>query len=603
MNHKPHRLLLLLVALSLLVGCVNPITVSEAIKQVPDTAVAQVESTAESVEEPEAIATPLSGSAAATAPETPSEEDLDAAFDAFVGRMVRYNTISLEDTNLALAEDPPPFLLDVRNVAEAEENGHIEGAVLVPLRELGQNLDLLPEFDDQIIVYCGSGWRAAIAMTALEALGWNNVDVLAGGSLTGWVDAGYPVVEGVPPAPAPLAMAQPNPLMAAKIDEMLSSIPEGWGVVTNDALNLELIENDALILIDVRRPEEWEEKGFIDAPNEQISIPLETFIADKALWPADKDAPIVVYCGSGHRSTIAMSILRAYGYTNVRSLKGGFGGWAGAGYPVAQEVTLDAVFDDFLANMVAYNTVSLEDTNAALMEDRPPFLLDVREFSEVSEKGHIEGAVVIPLRVLAQNIEYLPSVDTPIIAYCGSGWRATIAMAALQAMGWTEARVMKDGSFTGWVEAGYPIVEGLPDEGFLLDIAAPEPGILAQMDRMLSNLPEGWGVIRPDALNTALIENPGLILIDVRREEEVAEKGIIAADNVLTIPLEEFVAMKDMWPADLNTPIVTYCGSGHRSTIAMSILQAYGYTDVLSLNGGFAGWVDAGYPTTAYAVQ
>ena len=91
-------------------------------------------------------------------------------------------------------------------------------------------------------------------------------------------------------------------------------------------------------------------------------------------------------------------------------------------------------------------------------------------------------------------------------------------------------------------------------------------------------------------------------MIDVRRAEEVAEKGIIAADNVLTIPLETFVAMKDMWPADLDTPIVTYCGSGHRSTIAMAILRSYGYTDVLSLNGGFAGWVDAGYPTAEYAV-
>ncbi|UCC50965.1 MAG: rhodanese-like domain-containing protein, partial [Anaerolineaceae bacterium] len=65
-------------------------------------------------------------------------------------------------------------------------------------------------------------------------------------------------------------------------------------------------------------------------------IPLEEFIAQKDLWPQDLDAPIVVYCGSGHRSTIAMAILWSYGYTDVRSLKGGFGGWAEAGYPVAE---------------------------------------------------------------------------------------------------------------------------------------------------------------------------------------------------------------------------------------------------------------------------
>jgi rhodanese-related sulfurtransferase len=587
--HKPSRLLSLLLALSLLAGCAYPVITPEAASQgqaQPVAETATAEPTAEAV--PEAAA------------EMPSDDALDAAFAAFLGSMVRYDTISLEDANLALFEEPLPFLLDVRTPAEAEESGHIEGAVLIPLRELGSQLDLLPAFDTPIIVYCGSGWRATIALTALEALGWTDVQVLAGGSFTGWVEAGYAVVEGAPPAAEVLAAAEPDPMMVAQIDTMLTSIPEGWGVITNEALNLELIEDDALMLIDVRRPEERTEKGFIDAPNTQMAIPLESFMADKAMWPADKDAPIVVYCGSGHRSTIGMSILRAYGYTNVRSLKGGFGGWAGAGFPVTQPVTLDTVFDDFLANMEGYNIISLEDTNLALIEDRPPFLLDVREVAEVSEKGHIEGAVVIPLRELAQSLAYLPSFDTPIIAYCGSGWRATIAMTALQAMGWTDVRVMKDGSFTGWVEAGYPIVEGLPSEAPLLDAALPEPEIQAKMDAMLSSLPEGWGVIRPDALNTALIETPDLLLIDVRRPEEVAEKGLIAADQVLTIPLEEFIAQKEMWPAELDTPIVVYCGSGHRSTIAMAILGAYGYTDVLSLSGGFAGWVEAGYPTVEY---
>ena len=65
---------------------------------------------------------------------------------------------------------------------------------------------------------------------------------------------------------------------------------------------------------------------------------LEEFIAQKAEWPADKDAKIVVYCGSGHRSTIAMTMLYSYGYTDVGSLKDGFGGWATEGYPVIEYV-------------------------------------------------------------------------------------------------------------------------------------------------------------------------------------------------------------------------------------------------------------------------
>ena len=75
------------------------------------------------------------------------------------------------------------------------------------------------------------------------------------------------------------------------------------------------------------------------------------------------------------------------------------------------------------------------------------------------------------------------------------------------------------------------------------------------------------------------------------------EKGYIDAENVIFIPVEEFIAQQDQWPEDLDAPIVVYCGSGHRSTIAMAILWSYGYTDVRSLKGGYGGWAEEGYPT------
>jgi rhodanese-related sulfurtransferase len=69
---------------------------------------------------------------------------------------------------------------------------------------------------------------------------------------------------------------------------------------------------------------------------EQIHIPLEEFIAQKDKWPADMDASIVAYCGSGHRSTMAMTMLWANGYTDVKSLKGGFTNWATEEYPIVE---------------------------------------------------------------------------------------------------------------------------------------------------------------------------------------------------------------------------------------------------------------------------
>ncbi|MBP6805088.1 MAG: hypothetical protein KA362_13340, partial [Chloroflexi bacterium] len=485
------------------------------------------------------------------------------------------------------------------------ESGWIEGAANIPLRQIVDSIAYLPSEDTTIVSYCGSGWRCTIALTMLEGMGWDNVLGLKEGSYAGWVEAGYPIAEGEVPALVELDAAQPDTAVVAAAQEMLQNIPEGFGALSVDDLSTELVENPDLILIDVRTPAEVEEKGYIDAPNVTF-IPLEQFIADKDQWPADLDAPIVTYCGSGHRSTIAMTMLWANGYTNVRSMKGGYAAWTDAGYATigAPEpaADLDTAFQTFLGSMEAYNTIGLEDLNTLIVEGGDLYILDVREPAELEENGWIENAVNIPLRQVADSIEYLPSFDTPIVSYCGSGWRCTIALTALEAMGWENVKGLKGGSFGGWVEAGYPIVEGELPELVALNAAEPDPAIVAAMSTMLQNVPEGYGGISADDLFLAQADNTDLILIDVRTVTELEENGIIEHDpeRWLNVSLEDFITNKDMWPADLDAPIVVYCGSGHRSTIAMTILWSYGYTNVQSLKSGFTAWVDAGYPVVDY---
>ncbi len=144
----------------------------------------------------------------------------------------------------------------------------------------------------------------------------------------------------------------------------------------------------------------------------------------------------------------------------------------------------------------------------------------MREPGELEENGYIEGAVLIPLREVADNIQYLPSFDTPIVSYCGSGWRCTIALTALEGMGWQDVRGLKGGSFGGWKDAGFPIAEGLPSDPLELNVAEPDPAVVAAMQEMLHNVPDGFGVVTAEDLNIELAENPDLILIDVRRPEE-----------------------------------------------------------------------------------
>jgi len=84
------------------------------------------------------------------------------------------------------------------------------------------------------------------------------------------------------------------------------------------------------------------------------------------------------------------------------------------------------------------------------------------------------------------------------------------------------------------------------------------------------------------------------ILIDVREESEWANghlpsahhmgKGIIERDIEQAIP-------------DPDTPIVLYCGGGFRSALTADNLQQMGYTNVVSLDGGWRGWTERGLPT------
>ena len=556
----------------------------------------------EEVEEEETTEGSGSGLCCLAEPET-----LDSVFTDMLAGMSRYNTIQGDGLLEEMTTDAPPFILDVRTLDEVTESGHIEGAALIPLNELAQHVDLLPSLDTPIVTYCAGGWRATIAMTALYGMGFEDVRALKMG-FADWKDAGNPVVEGVPETVAlNAAVVDDNLIFTA--DTYLVGIKDHgskYGILTADDLNLAIAEDPDLVVIDVRTQGEVDEKGFIEAPN-WIHIPLESFVDSRAEWPSDKEAPIAIYCGSGHRSTMAMTILFAYGYADVTSLSGGFGGWVEADYPVVGgSAALDSAYATMLANMVGYNTIKSADVLLAeMIEDQPPFVLDVRGESELEDSGYIEGASAnIPLDLLAQNVDKLPSFDTPIVTYCAGGWRATIAMAALHAMGWTDVRALKVG-FADWADGGNPVMAGTP-ESVVLNLSQPDPGVITKVDAALmavKSLGVKWGIMSADNLNIALGENSDLILIDVRTPGELEEKGVVGVvdQQLIAIPLEDLIDSKDLWPADKDAEIVIYCGSGHRSTMAMEMLLSYGYSNVTSLSGGFGGWVEAGFPVVEYA--
>lgn len=259
---------------------------------------------------------------------------------------------------------------------------------------------------------------------------------------------------------------------------------------------------------------------------------------------------------------------------------------------------LDRAFSRLLSENDAYNTIFADELAASLGNDIPPFIIDVRTMVEVEQNGHIEGGVHIPLNELAKNLKSLPAFEVPIVTYCGSGWRSTIAMTALSAMGWENVRALKT-PFKSWIEAGFPIRSGTPETALLFTPQEVNIERAAALDATLNvyGVPS-FGIITSGGLASALENNPNLVVIDVRRPDEVAKQGQIdTGESVqINIPLERIVAQKEFWPS-ISADIVVYCGSGHRSTIAMMILGSYGYNRVYSLQGGFTTWEHTGFPT------
>lgn len=84
-----------------------------------------------------------------------------------------------------------------------------------------------------------------------------------------------------------------------------------------------------------------------------------------------------------------------------------------------------------------------------------------------------------------------------------------------------------------------------------------------------------------------------MILVDTREDNEWARghipgaihlgKGIIERDIEKTIP-------------DKHAPLVLYCGGGFRSALAADNLQKMGYKNVISMDGGWRGWFESGFP-------
>jgi len=115
------------------------------------------------------------------------------------------------------------------------------------------------------------------------------------------------------------------------------------------------------------------------------------------------------------------------------------------------------------------------------------------------------------------------------------------------------------------------------------------PGFLKLVDDARSRIRE----IDIGGYKKMLAEGAKPLLIDTREESEWAAAHAAGAIHISKGIIERDIETK---VPDKKTQMVLYCGGGYRSALAADALQKMGYSQAISLDGGWRAWQQAGLP-------
>ena len=102
--------------------------------------------------------------------------------------------------------------------------------------------------------------------------------------------------------------------------------------------------------------------------------------------------------------------------------------------------------------------VTIDEVKGKLDRGEKFLLIDVREEREYGV-DHLPGAVHLGKGIIERDIEKrVPDQNTPMVLYCGGGFRSALAADNLQEMGYTQVLSM-DGGIRGWREKGWTLTK------------------------------------------------------------------------------------------------------------------------------------------------
>ncbi len=180
---------------------------------------------------------------------------------------------------------------------------------------------------------------------ALSGLVWFCASLFSVGLVFAASETPLPVVVPPPAAAPPVPEA---PALTTQAKQLLDEVNKRLTHINTLELQSQLKTQPNTVVIDVRTPAELASLGghieaarFFNISRGWLEFQIEAAVADK-------NTPIVVYCGVSQRSPLAADTLTKLGYTNVKNYADGFFKWRAAGLPIR---SLDKASASFLYDM------------------------------------------------------------------------------------------------------------------------------------------------------------------------------------------------------------------------------------------------------------
>jgi len=203
--------------------------------------------------------------------------------------------------------------LVIVDVSPAYDDGHLPGAISIPLDTLDSKISMLDK-TKPYLVYCHGDAPSIAGAQKLVDAGFPRVYRLEG-NYAAWVGAGY-MVDKIPVTLSPIVPSMIPPAVAGKYTDLTPALAKDL-----------ITENNNLVIVDVSP---YYANGHLPGA---ISIPLDTL--DSKISMLDKTKTYLVYCHGDVPSIAGAQKLVDAGFPRVYRLEGNYAAWVSAGYMVS----------------------------------------------------------------------------------------------------------------------------------------------------------------------------------------------------------------------------------------------------------------------------